>query len=155
VKLFGIPAVIVLNLCCEHEHLFEGWFASADAYEGQRERGEVTCPVCGSAEIARRPTAPYVNTGSSVAVLPPQSAQRAPEGSTISPDAVATMLAMLRRFGRESEDVGERFAEEARGIHYGDREARNIKGQASREDVGELIEEGILVLPLPADEDFH
>jgi hypothetical protein len=141
--------VIVLNLCCDSEHLFEGWFASAAAFESQRQRGLVACPVCGSQTISRRPTAPYVNVGTTVDV----PAARAPDRvSKPSPEALAVMVAMLRQAGKMSEDVGERFAEEARGIHYGEREARSIKGQASGDDIGELLEEGILVLPLPPDE---
>lgn len=145
--------MIVLNLCCKHEHLFEGWFASTDAFEAQRERGQIACPTCSSAEVTRRPTAPYVNTGSASPASAPIVAHDASLRAPIDPRVAAMMRAMLRHAGRESEDVGERFAEEARRIHYGDSEARNIKGKASREDVGDLLEEGIVVLPLPADED--
>jgi len=147
--------VIVLNLCCDHEHLFEGWFGSAAAFETQRERGQIICPVCGSASISRRPTAPYVNTGSMPPAAPPPRPSP-PSATTRQTDAVATVVAMLRRFGKESEDVGERFVEEARRIHYGDSEARNIKGKASSDDIGELIDEGIMVLPVPPDdEELH
>lgn len=145
--------MIVLNLSCDRDHLFEGWFASADAFEAQCERGEVTCPTCSSANIARRPTAPYVNTGSVAPASTPSISRKPSQAPSLDPDAMATVLAMLRRAGRESEDVGERFAEEARRIHYGDREARNIKGKATHEDVSDLLEEGIVVLPLPVDED--
>ena len=148
--------MIVLNLCCDNEHLFEGWFASADAFEAQRERQQVTCPVCGSMNIGRRPSAPYVNIGSAAPSPTPAGPPRRRDAVVPNADAAAAVLAMLRRFGKESEDVGERFAEEARRIHYGDSDARNIKGTASRDDVGELLDEGILVLPLPADdEELH
>jgi len=144
--------VIVLNLCCDNEHLFEGWFASADAFETQQGRQQVSCPVCGSAQIERRPAAPYVNTGSGVSRKP----TAAPNPAPMNADAMAAALAMLRRLGKESEDVGERFAEEARRIHYGDSDARNIKGKATRDDVGELLDEGIMVLPLaPDDDELH
>jgi hypothetical protein len=143
--------LIVLNLCCEHEHLFEGWFASAAAFEAQCGDGRVECPVCGSIRIARRPTAPYVNTGA------PAVPSRAPTARPAQPaaDVVATAMAILRRLGRNSEDVGERFTEEARRIHYGEHAPRPIKGQASPDEVGELLDEGILVLPLPGDDDLH
>jgi hypothetical protein len=153
--------VIVLNLSCNREHLFEGWFASSDAFEDQRRNGRLSCPVCGSSEISRRPSAPYVNTG---AVAPAQAAgspSSAPGADLANPDmasapaVLAAARALLRRLGKESEDVGERFAEEARRIHYGESEARNIKGHATRDDVGDLIDEGIMVLPLPADENLH
>lgn len=144
--------VIVLNLCCDNEHLFEGWFASTDAFETQRGRQQVSCPVCGSAHIERRPTAPYVNTGAGASRKPTVGRNPAP----VNTDAMAAALAMLRHLGKESEDVGERFAEEARRIHYGDSDARNIKGKATPDDVGELLDEGIMVLPLaPDDEELH
>lgn len=141
--------MIVLNLSCEHEHLFEGWFASANAFESQRAQGQVSCPVCGSTEITRRPTAPYVNT------RPAGQADAADTGAGRAADVAAQAMALLRKLGRESEDVGERFAAEARRIHYGESEARNIRGRASRDEFGELIAEGIMVLPLPADEEIH
>lgn len=145
--------MIVLNLSCEHEHLFEGWFASASAFESQRAQGQVSCPVCGSVAITRRPTAPYVNTRPAGQTADPRAGEGAGAGRTA--DVAAQALALLRRLGRESEDVGERFAAEARRIHYGESEARNIRGRASRDEFGELIDEGIMVLPLPADEGLH
>ncbi|HRP95907.1 MAG TPA: DUF1178 family protein [Rhodocyclaceae bacterium] len=142
--------MIVLNLCCDNEHLFEGWFASAEAFDAQCARGMVSCPVCGSSTISRRPTAPYVNTGA--APVPARTPARTPADAGLPPEAAAALIAVLRRAARESEDVGERFVEEARRIHYGEQQARNIKGKASGEDIGELLEEGILVLPVPPDD---
>lgn len=145
--------MIVLNLSCESDHLFEGWFASSDAFEVQCRKRLITCPVCSSAEITRRPSAPYVNTGSApLANTPPTKPAATPAAD---PNAVAVAMALLRQLGNASEDVGKRFAEEARRIHYGDAESRNIKGQASRTDVTEMLEEGILVMPLPDDVDLH
>ena len=141
--------MIVLNLCCDHEHLFEGWFPSTGAFDRQLADAHVSCPQCGSTRITRRPTAPYVNTGS------PAPAPAAPARLQPSPEVLATALTMLRQLARESEDVGKRFADEARRIHYGDSEARNIKGQASRDDVDELMDEGIVVLPVPGDDELH
>lgn len=153
--------MIVLNLSCDREHLFEGWFASSEAFEAQRERGQVACPMCGSSAITRRPSAPYVNRGAAApataSAVQSSSANSSPADpvAASTPEALATALAMLRRIGKLSEDVGERFPEEARRIHNGDSEARNIKGRATRDDIGELIDEGIMVLPLLADEDLH
>lgn len=144
--------MIVLDLCCDREHVFEGWFASAEAFDAQHAAGQVSCPTCGSVRVVRRPSAPYVNTRSSPAVRPEAPAIAAEPAVN---EALARAFAMLRQVGRASEDVGERFAEEARRIHYGDAESRNIRGKASRDDVGELIDEGIMVLPLPPDEDVH
>lgn len=145
--------MIVLNLSCEREHLFEGWFASASAFESQCAAGQVSCPVCGSMAITRRPTAPYVNTRGASGTVKPRRDDST--GKSQNPDAVAMAMAMLRKLGRESEDVGERFAAEARRIHHGEADSRNIRGRASRDEFGELVEEGIMVLPLPSDEDVH
>lgn len=153
--------MIVFNLSCENNHLFEGWFASAEAFEHQQKRGLVSCPMCGSICIERRPNAAYVNTrGTGKRDAPSSLAEKIPEiraaDSSITPEAIARLIAMLRLAGKESEDVGKEFADEARRIHQGESEARNIKGQASNEDIEELLDEGILVLPLPPDEgDLH
>ena len=147
--------MIVLNLRCDNEHLFEGWFASADVFETQREQQQVSCPVCSSTNIERRPSAPYVNTGAGAPPTHPV-ASRGNAATPLNADAVAVARALLRRLGKESEDVGDKFADEARRIHHGDSDARNIKGKASRDEVGELLDEGIMVLPLgPDDEELH
>jgi hypothetical protein len=150
--------VIVFNLGCDKDHRFEGWFASAEAYESQRARGLVSCPVCGSAQVERLPSAPYVVTRPQgrVSEAPTAAPQPAapPAATTLTPEA-ATVMALLRRMARESEDVGERFPEEARKIHHGESEARNIRGQADRAELEELFEEGIMVLPVPADDELH
>ncbi len=142
--------MIVLNLCCNSEHRFEGWFASADDFETQSARGLVTCPVCGDATIRRLPSAPYVQTRN--VPTPVAQPRTAPPGA-IAPEAAATVIKALREMARAADDVGRDFPEEARRIHYGEVEARNIRGAASADEVGELIEEGILVLPVPPGED--
>jgi hypothetical protein len=149
--------VIVFNLGCDKDHRFEGWFASAEAFDEQRARGLVTCPVCGAGTVSRLPSAPYVVTRHQA--QPDQGGTAATATSpvpapTMTPEAAAVMT-LLRRIARESEDVGERFPEEARRIHYGDAEARSIRGQADRDDLEELLDEGIMVLPLPDEEDLH
>ena len=140
--------MIVLDLECEGGHGFEGWFASGEAFEEQLARGQVCCPNCGTLSVVRRPSAPYV-----------QTRQAQPPSSTPGLAAVEALtqeiLARLRHRARSLEDVGERFAEEARRIHYGDSEPRGIKGRISGEDLRDLLEEGISVLPVPSDEDLH
>lgn len=151
--------MIVLDLSCEHHHQFEGWFASTTAFDAQADGGQIECPVCGSHHIVRRPSAPYVNIGASAPGKPgsvspatkPSPAANA--AASLSADEKARLVAMLRLAGRNSEDVGERFPEEARRIHYGETDQRAIRGKASGDDVQELLEEGILVLPVPPDED--
>lgn len=141
--------MIVLNLECRDGHGFEGWFASSQAFEEQIARNLVECPVCGIGHVTRRPSAPYVLTRSSAPSSDPASQPK----TEASP---ARLISQLRQAAASAEDVGARFPEEARRMHYGDIEARGIKGQASGEDVRDLLEEGIAILPVPpADEDLH
>ena len=159
--------MIVLDLSCANEHRFEGWFASSAAFEDQRSQGLVSCPVCNTAAVRRLPSAPYVQTPSaqtpassgaqaSSAPAMPTRAPATPVSGLPSPAAVAELLGTLRRMAKSAEDVGERLPEEARRIHYGEAEARDIRGAASRDEVEELLEEGIVVLPVPPqDDDLH
>ena len=126
----------VFNLQCVHSHGFEGWFSSEEDFLGQQERGLLSCPICGSAEVARLPSAPHLNLG----------AQQPEQSDTAGQ---AAWLRMVREVLAHTEDVGERFAEEARRIHYGEAEQRGIRGQATAEQTEELLDEGIAVLPLP------
>jgi len=141
--------MIVLNLCCDADHVFEGWFESADAFESQLAAGRVNCPVCNSDAVVRRPTAPYVQRGERndasgpqqpVVKLPVQAMQ-------------AAMLKVVREMMNSAENVGAAFPEEARKIHYGEAEERSIRGVASADEAGELLEEGILVVPMPLPDD--
>ncbi len=135
----------VLNLHCAHDHSFEGWFGSEDDYQSQLERGLVECPMCGSTAIGKLPSAPRLNLGA-------QPAPAASKEDVVSmPDAQMqkAWLKMVRHVMANTEDVGERFAEEARKIHYGETGERGIRGQASAEEARELLDEGIGVLPLP------
>lgn len=136
----------VLNLQCPHRHGFEGWFASEDDFQGQLERGLVECPMCGDTGVTKLPSAPRLNLGASQ----PGTALAKEEVAAL-PDASmqAAWLKMVRHVMAHTEDVGERFAEEARRIHYGESDERGIRGQASREETEALLEEGIGVVPLP------
>ncbi len=148
--------MIVFDLCCDKGHAFEGWFGSFSVFQDQCARDMVSCPVCGSTTIVRKPSAPYVNTRSMGEHKDKPSSVVKPFTEPPPPEAVAAVLDMLRKAARQSEDVGERFPEEARRIHYGETEARSIKGKASHDDLDELIDEGIMVLPVPPDEtDLH
>ena len=138
----------VLNLQCTHQHGFEGWFGSEDDFQGQLARGLVECPICGDTQVAKLPSAPRLNLGASE----PQPAQAQPKRDVMTasdPALQAQWLRMVRHVLANTEDVGERFPEEARRIHYGESEERNIRGQASAEETEALLEEGIGVLPLP------
>jgi len=133
----------VLNLQCSHSHSFEGWFASEDDFRGQLGRGLVECPLCGDTGVTKMLSAPRLNLGAAQPA-PRQEVMSAPEASL-----QVEWLKMVRHVMANTEDVGERFAEEARRIHYGEIEQRGIRGQASREETEALAEEGIAVLPLP------
>ena len=150
----------VLDLQCRHGHAFEGWFASQGDYESQRERGLLTCPVCNDAEVSKKLSAPRLNLGRSPEpAAPVADAPKAAPAASAAPTAQpvpalpqelqAAMLQMVRHVMANTEDVGTQFAEEARKIHYGEADHRNIRGQASREETEALLEEGIDILPLP------
>jgi hypothetical protein len=134
----------VLNLQCVHGHGFEGWFGSEDDFQDQLQRGLVECPLCGDTAVAKLPSAPRLNLG---AQQPPEPKQDV----VVAPDAQmqAAWMKMVRHVLANTEDVGERFAEEARRIHYGEVDERGIRGQATRQETEALLEEGIGVLPLP------
>jgi hypothetical protein len=131
--------LIIFDLRCRAQgHVFEAWFGSSDDYEAQQGRGLVSCPVCGSAEVAKAPMAPSVGVKGN---------------RTASPRQVKEMLAAAagaqKRLLEGSEPVGERFSDEARAIHLGEAEARAIHGRATPAEARSLIEEGVPIAPLP------
>ena len=142
----------VLNLQCSHGHAFEGWFASHEDYESQRGRGLVTCPVCHDAEVTKLPSAPRLNLGHDAPSPDPLSTETSAvqDVAQMAPQHLqAAWMKMVRHVMANTEDVGTKFADEARKIRYGETENRNIRGQASREETEALLDEGIDVLPLP------
>lgn len=139
----------VFNLACSNDHRFEGWFASGEAFDSQIERGLVECPVCGDQSVRRLPSAPRLNLSSSTR---PEGQEGKAGGGTgaLTPEALqALWLRMARHIRENTEDVGERFAEEARRIHYRDAPNRGIRGVATREEAETLAEEGIEVFSFP------
>jgi hypothetical protein len=130
----------VFDLVCEHSHVFEGWFDSTEAFESQQAGGMVECPMCGSASVTRKPSAPRLNLSSGSA----QNEARP------SPQKLQQMwMQMARHIRNNTEDVGERFAEEARRIHYQEAPARGIRGVATPEQSESLADEGIEVFSFP------
>lgn len=130
----------VLNLRCANGHAFEGWFASDDEFMTQNGRGLIECPLCADRIVSRMPTAPRLNLSG------PQ--EPAPATEPAKP-LQAQWVATVRRLLDNTDDVGERFPEEARRIHYGEIEARGIRGQASADERRALLDEGIEVMALP------
>lgn len=156
------PSMKVLNLRCTHGHLFEGWFSSEDDFLDQNGRGLIDCPLCTDKVITRMPSAPRLNLSNTRHVIPPQPvAATAPAPSPapaaapelkVTPENVelqAMYLQAVKQVMARTEDVGERFPEEARRIHYGESKHRGIRGQASPEERATLADEGIDVVPLP------
>lgn len=139
----------VLNLRCGAQHLFEGWFDSEAAFQDQRVRGLVSCPLCGDATVEKMLSAPRLNLGAANTPDAPQPAPVA-DGAAPAPEIQAKIWRAMRAAMAEAEDVGERFADEARRMHQGDIEARQIRGRASMQDTLALLEEGVPVMPLPA-----
>lgn len=133
----------VLNLRCTHEHAFEGWFASEDEFRDQLARDLVECPLCADRAITRLPSAPRLNVSRRADAPDPAPA------ADVQTAAQAQWLKAMRRMIDKTEDVGERFPEEARRIHYGEARDRGIRGQASREEADALRDEGIEVQALP------
>lgn len=145
--------MIVYDLSCILGHRFEGWFGSSADFDDQQARGLLSCPSCGSAEVSKAPMAPAVPAKGNTRqeVLPPEAPQ--PMANTPMPAEVKQALAALARAQaealRNSTWVGEKFAEETRKMHYGEREEAPIHGQASLAEARALIEEGVPVAPLP------
>ena len=166
----------VLDLLCDADHRFEGWFASEEDFQSQMERALVQCPMCGSAHIRKGLSAPRLNLRASS--KEPASARQAKTSEEAAPARQAktseeaapapqqdvsnrppptpaelqsqlqdAWLRAARHVIANTENVGERFAQEARRIHYGDAPERGIRGQASAEETAELVEEGIDVMP--------
>lgn len=135
--------MIRYTLTCEHGHEFEGWFSGSADFDGQRERGLVACPACGSKMVEKSLMAPSVTTARK------KEARETLALETAQKEALARLKAVVAEVRASSEDVGERFPEEARRIHYGEAEARGIIGQTSLDEVRDLLDEGIEVAPLP------
>src|SRR3990167_4673182 len=147
----------VLDLLCQQDHAFEGWFASEQDYLDQRQRGLLQCPLCGASEVRKTLSAPRINLGGRTdeRTAPPAALSADPDPSPTpeSPSAAqvqaAAWLQAARQFLAQAEDVGPRFAEEARRMHHGDAPERSIKVRASVAEAEQLREEGIPVLAVP------
>lgn len=129
--------MIRFTLRCDHDHRFDSWFRDNRAYEELAAAGQVTCPACGSGKVEKAPMAPHVAS----------PAADAPDGGAV---AMRRLLMRLRHEIEAScENVGDRFAEEARRIHYGESPERGIYGEATAEQARELEEEDIAVARVP------
>jgi hypothetical protein len=154
--------MIHYNLRCERGHAFESWFQSSSAYEAQEKRKLVSCPVCGSAKVERAIMAPQIVTkrGRASAEAAPAPATTSTATTTEVAASTPLMMAQERELRaklkelrehivKNADNVGERFPNEARKMHYGDIEHRPIYGEASPDEARALIDEGVEVTPLP------
>ena len=135
----------VLDLQCSGSHVFEGWFASEDDFASQLARGLVSCPMCADTRVSKKLSAPRLNLGHGRAPDAP-----AQDVVATNPDTEVQLawMALARRVLANTDDVGARFAEEARRIPYGETPQRGIRGKASAAETESLLDEGIAVMQL-------
>jgi hypothetical protein len=140
--------VIHYSLVCDKSHKFDGWFANAAAYDAQKHRGLVTCPICLTTSVDKAVMAPSVARTDtekvSLSIGHPQHAQLR-----------EAMMALRNKVTSEADYVGDKFAEEARKIHFKEVDPRGIYGEATKEEVAALIEDGVDFMPLPSVKEEH
>ena len=153
--------MIRYNLVCDQRHEFESWFANSAAYDKQAKRGLVSCPLCGSEKVEKAIMAPRLaRTDKSGPIMAPAEEAAPAPAPAEAPTPVAMISPQEREFRKKlkelrdhlvknSDNVGKKFPEEARKMHYGETEHRSIYGEASPKDAKELHEEGIEFHPLP------
>jgi hypothetical protein len=156
--------MIRYTLRCDADHNFESWFQSSAAYEQQQKRKLVTCPVCGSAKVDKAIMAPNIVSKrvrkAEPAALPAPETPAAPTVPAGPEGPTSLLMAQERELRaklkelrdhivKNADNVGERFPNEARAMHYGDKEHRPIYGEASADEARALLEEGIDVAPIP------
>ncbi|MES2699991.1 MAG: DUF1178 family protein [Pseudomonadota bacterium] len=153
--------MIVFDLSCSHGHRFEGWFGSSDDFARQQDRGMLSCPQCGCDDVSKAPMAPAVpmkgnqwaeQPGLPANGLPSPHAAQGVANMPLPPEVQHAMRQLAEAQARalaNSTWVGKRFADDARAMHYGERAAAPIHGEASPAEARQLIEEGIEVAPLP------
>jgi hypothetical protein len=134
--------VIRYSLVCDNAHDFEAWFRNSDDFDKQKKRGLVECPDCGSSKVGKALMAPAVSTsrGREKIALAVGEEQK---------KAMAALKELSKKMLEGAENVGDKFAEEARKIHFGETEARGIYGEATPEEASELVEDGVSFMPIP------
>ncbi len=134
--------MIRFSLTCRNDHTFEAWFRSNDDFEAQKKRGFVECPDCGSSKVDKALMAPAVSTGrkrDKMALAMGETQKR----------ALAELKALSQKMRENAHYVGDKFAEEARKIHFGETEPRGIYGEATHEEAKSLAEDGVEFMPIP------
>jgi hypothetical protein len=148
--------MIVFDLVCSNRHAFEGWFGSAVEFSLQRESGMLCCPVCRDASVEKRPSPVRFNRGAGTGESD-RAAAGTPAETPALPVPASEVQQVLDFLLTHTEDVGTRFAAEARRIHQGEAEKRGIRGQARVGELADLEDEGIEVFqfPIPSKRDWH
>jgi len=134
--------VIQYSLVCENEHKFDAWFRNASAYDEQKVKGIVTCPICTSGDVHKALMAPALSRAKSDKVV-------VSTGHPQQAELRTAMKALRDKVTSEADYVGDKFASEARKIHDNESEARGIYGEATQDEVSGLVEDGIDFMPLP------
>ena len=154
--------MIKYGLICDSGHTFEVWFPSSDGFDTQKRRGFVECPQCGSIQVDRAIMAPAIARTDKSSALPPasdaewvSSSQEMAILSSEERDLCAKLAELRQEMIKNADNVGDDFAEEARRIHFGKAEYRQIYGQTSLEEARDLIEEGVDIFPLPTGTDHN
>ncbi|MGB1875723.1 MAG: DUF1178 family protein [Rhodospirillaceae bacterium] len=152
-------AMIVYDLSCDNDHEFESWFKNSAAYDSLRKGRKIACPVCGSPKIHKAPMAPNISKSGikemAPAPVPDEAKVKVPD-VTETDDMAAAMTKAVEAIKelqttieKNFDNVGVKFPEEARKIHYGEAEQRGIYGEATAEEAQELIDEGVDIAAVP------
>ena len=134
--------MIRFSLVCEHDHEFEAWFRNNDDFDAQKKRGFVECPSCGSHKVGKALMAPAVSTGrkqEKIALAMGEQQRK----------AMAELKVLSEKLRENADYVGDKFAEEARKIHFGETDQRGIYGEATHDEVKSLAEDGVSFMPIP------
>ncbi|RFC67942.1 MULTISPECIES: DUF1178 family protein [Mesorhizobium] len=134
--------MIRFSLICDNAHEFEGWFRSNDDFDTQKKRGFVDCPRCNSTKIEKALMAPAVSTSRKQEKIALAMGEQQRQ-------VMAEMRAFAEKVKADADYVGDRFAEEARKIHFGEADQRGIYGEATPEEARSLVEDGVEFMPLP------
>ena len=142
--------MIKYTLICDQEHEFESWFGSGEEFDKLKKRGLVECPACGSTKVEKALMSPRVSGTKKSKDVDVPMANSPNSGGPVMPVELASKLREFKKqIEANAENVGDRFPEEARKIHYGEAEARGIYGKASLQEAANLAEEGVEVMPIP------
>lgn len=144
-----LNTMIRYSLVCANAHEFEGWFRSSEDFDTQSSAGLCACPQCGSTSVGKALMRPAVSTSETKAVAPTETAATPVEIPPEAREFIEKLKEIKAAMLAKSEDVGKRFAEEARRIHFGEAPTRAVHGEATHEEARALVEDGIDILPLP------